>query len=262
MRIYLAVTPDNLREAACRSVRLAHAAYRIDPRSHLIRQEPPFRAEGDLMLLSDEGSSCTDRQNLCREVLRECGSRGFSGVAADFTQPPTPDRRAFLSSLNRALQQNRLTLFLPEEYAAIGGTALLCTALSGGSFRRRLEETVERYGANRVALDLQRLCMRFPLPCPEGEGEPLTQEAFSDLFRQLTPSVFYSSDLCARYFTYSQNGKHFFVLFDDADTLLQKVRIGQELGVATGFFMYPEVSDLLTELFPRSPRPQRAKNNR
>lgn len=41
-----------------------------------------------------------------------------------------------------------------------------------------------------------------------------------------SPSVFFSQDLCARYFTYTRNGETHFVLYDDADTLSQKLRTG------------------------------------
>jgi len=262
LRIYLAVTPDNLREASRWTKQLAHAAYRIGPDGHLTRQDP-LRAQGGLMLLSDEGCGpIPDGRALCREIFRECCTRGFSGVVADFTHPPSTDRDAFLRFLAALLQKNRMLLFTPETYACQNSSILICTAISGGSFRRRLEEAVGRYGAARVALDLQRLRMRFPLPCPGGEGIPLSAEELSVLQKELRPAVFYSADLCARYFTYSRDHKRYFVLFDDADTLLRKIRTAQELGIPNGFFMYPEVSDLLPELFPPRQNVSPTKNNR
>ena len=62
-------------------------------------------------------------------------------------------------------------------------------------------------------------------------------------------AVFFSGELCARYFTYRTLAADHFVLFDDAETLRRKARLGAELGAAAAFFMLPEVSDLLDDLF-------------
>ena len=52
----------------------------------------------------------------------------------------------------------------------------------------------------------------------------------------------------AKYFTYSAGNSTHFVLFDDAETLRQKVKLAQNLGIQTAFLMFPEVVDLLPEL--------------
>ena len=124
---------------------------------------------------------------------------------------------------------------------------LLCTALSGGSLQGRLEETCAAYGAQRLALDLERLMMDFPLPCPSGEGIRLSREELA--IRMQGRSVFYAEDLCARYFTYRRGGQTHFVLFDDAGTLRRKIEMGQALGIREGFVMLPEVEDLTGFLF-------------
>ena len=93
--------------------------------------------------------------------------------------------------------------------------------------------------------------MDFPLPGPSGEGTPLTGQALASMMEQRTPSVFYSRDLCAKYFTFTQEGEGHFVLFDDGDTILRKIRMGQELGVSFGLLQFPEVEDILPQLFPR-----------
>ena len=124
---------------------------------------------------------------------------------------------------------------------------LLCTALSGGSLQGRLEETCAAYGAQRLALDLERLMMDFPLTCPSGEGIRLSREELA--IRMQGRSVFYAEDLCARYFTYRRGGQTHFVLFDDAGTLRRKIEMGQALGIREGFVMLPEVEDLTGSLF-------------
>ena len=61
-------------------------------------------------------------------------------------------------------------------------------------------------------------------------------------------SVYFSRELMAKYFTYSAGSGTHFVLFDDAETLRQKVKLAQNLGIQTAFLMFPEISDLVPEL--------------
>ena len=113
------------------------------------------------------------------------------------------------------------------------------------SFLSRLSA---RLSARGMALDLERVMMDFPLPCPSGCGTPLTREELLALREKHPSSVYFSRELMAKYFTYSAgNGTHF-VLFDDAETLRQKVKLAQNLGIQTAFLMFPEISDLLPEL--------------
>ena len=179
--------------------------------------------------------------------------RSYTGVIADFEGPVSDARTAFLCRLGEVLARNRRQLLVPEPYGRLVPTArvLISTALSGGTLRQRLEEAAAVYGGDRLALDLQRLRMDFPLPCPSGEGRPLTGAELEGLLEKREPSLFYSGDLCAKYFTYTENGAGHFVLFDDAGTLSRKIRAGQELGIPFGLLQFPEVEDLLPQLFPQ-----------
>ena len=251
VQLYLAVTPDKLREAARYTDRLAHVAYRVGREGRLTRRDLLARTRGGLMVLGDQDCGIIrDPAALCRDVWRECGNRGYGGVLADFEKPPEADRTAFLEVLGRVLSRNGKRLFVPERYGGQVEQAavLICTALSGGNLREWLGECVLRFGQGRVALDLQRLRMSFPLPCPSGEGEPLDSRKFDEMLEKKQQSVFYSHDLCAKYFTFTDTGNSSFILFDDADTLRRKLRLGQDLWIGAGFFMYPEVEDLLPEL--------------
>lgn len=254
MQTYLAVTPGELQEAGKYGRAFAHVAYRIGPDSTLLRQNLLLQTRGGLLSASDrEAPYIEDPQALCAAVLRECGRRGYGGVLLDFEERPRRDRLAFAEQLGRALGPSRRALYLPESYAHTvpDGIALLCTAISGGSFAQRLQEAAAaRGGASRLALDVQRLRMDFRLPARSGEGEPLTEEAFRRLMEREQPAVFFSQDLCARYFTYSRDGETHFVLYDDADTLARKLRTGKGMGFAAAFLMWPEVRDIAPKLFP------------
>lgn len=258
MQLYLAVTPDKLREAARYTDRLAHVAYRVGRDGRLNRRDLLARTRGGVMVLGDQDCGpIRDPAALCRDVWRECGNRGYCGVLADFEQPPSPDRTVFLENLGRVLGRNGKGLFVPEDYGRQVGqaTVLICTALSGGNLQQRLEECAQHFGRGRLALDLQRLRMSFPLPCPTGEGQSLDRAELDKMLAQKRQSVFYSHDLCAKYFTFTDSGESRFVLFDDADTLRRKVSMGNDMGIGTGFLMYPETEDLLPELLGQRRQP-------
>ena len=253
MQIYLAATPDKLRTALGCTSRLAHVAYRIGSGGQLTCSGLPPGTWGGLMALNDRDCGpIRDREGLCRAIFRTCSSRRFAGVLADFEEPFSREKASLLQALCPLLRQSGRQLFVPEPYgeSVPGACVLLCTAISGGTLRQRLEEGVARFGRERTALDLQRLRMDFPLPCPGGQGDPLTAQALQALLDR-KPAIFYSADLCARYFTITRESRRRFILFDDAGTLLQKIHLGNSLGISTGFLMLPEVEDILPQLFPR-----------
>ena len=251
MRLFLTAAPAEYREAARWGLPLVHAAYRIGESSVLLRQSLPLQARGGLLRMGDRDvPAVADPDALCAAVERECLRRGYEGAAADFTEPPRADLAAFLRRLGPHLRARGLRLYVTEAYgnAAAEAAVLVGTALSGGNCTEYLTEAAERWGG-RLALDAERLRMDFPLPCPTGMGTPLSGAEFQALRERESPAVFFSPDLCARYFTYRREGEHRFVLFDDADTLREKLRIGAELGISTAFFSWPEVADIAGELF-------------
>ena len=207
------------------------------------------------MVLSDgDGCEIPDLSVLCKEVWRECEQRGFAGIVADFEQPFSEQRCLFLNQLCGVLQRNGRALFVPEAYGCEvkGAMVLICTAVSGGTLRQRLEEARKEFG-DRVALDVQRVRMEFPLPCPGGEGAALSRETLCKLLEE-KPAVFFSEDLCAKYFVRVCGCEPRFVLFDDAQTLRRKLRLAQGMGIMTAFVMFPEVEDILEELWGHNPQ--------
>ena len=143
------------------------------------------------------------------------------------------------------------TLIVPEQYGHCSEHALvmISSALSGGSLRQRLQEAQERFGRDRVALALQRVAEDFFLPSPSGSGTPLSQDELHRRIHQLSPSIFFSQELCARYFTYMsrESGAHF-VLFDDGATLRRKLEAAQSLDIRTVLAPWPEIADVTVAL--------------
>lgn len=249
MQIYLAITPQEVKDASRYTHTFAHVAYRIGPESTLLQQDLLLNTNYGLMSISDQDApQIDDAEKLAQAVTRECQRRNYSGVVLDFEAASTPDKRAFVKNLAEKLERKRYTLYVPEPYAISGAIVLINTAVSGGNFFTHLKETQTQYGGV-VALDAQRLAMDFTLPARTGVGQPLKMQQLTQLLEQESPSVFFSPDLCARYFTYTSQSQTHFILYDDAETLLRKLRVGNSLGFRGAFLMYPEVKDLLPRLF-------------
>ena len=222
MPLYLAATPDRLAQARAVTPRLAHVAYRLGSGSELLAASLPSTLRGGLMVVSDwDCPPLDDPDRLARQLARVCLRRGYAGAAADFDPPARPDRAALLQALLPLLASCGRALYVPEHYAAChGASVLLCTALSGGTLEGRLNQAASRYGAEHLALDLQRLAMDFPVPCPSGQGTALTRE-----------------------------GRTHFILFDDAQTLRRKLALARSQGIRDALVMLPEVEDILVPLF-------------
>ena len=250
-RIILTAPPDQSRAALGFGVPVAHMAYRLGGGPHLFRANLPVTAVGGLMVIDDAGfDGRGDPGPFCKEVVRECSLRGFTGVVCDFERPLSLSGR-ILSDLSGLLARQGWPLYVSESYARYSDSAkvLIPTALSGGTLQGRLEEAVERYGAERVVLAVERVAEDFYLPAPTGSGTRLTREELQQRMEERAPSVYFSSELCAHYYTYMNrdNGAHF-VLFDDGGSIRKKIQVARRLGIRQAMLPYPEVEDVLGEI--------------
>ena len=90
-----------------------------------------------------------------------------------------------------------------------------------------------------MTLAVQRVAEDFFLPSPSGSGTPLSQDELHRRIHQLSPSIFFSQELCARYFTYMsrETGAHFTipyqfiqVHFPGTGDMFSAVLVGELLG--------------------------------
>lgn len=250
MTVILAAPPDQ--QAALRfGVPVAHMGYRIGPGGRLARGNLPSMLRGGLLMLSDCGfTSQLGWENLCREILRECQDRHFEGVVADFETELNPQLGTLLAELFPQLEKQKLSFYVSEPYAGfcVGARVLVSTALSGGTLVQRLGEASHKYGAARIALDVQRVSMEFPLPCPGGIGAALPLFSLQKLLAEREPPVFFSPELCAYYFLLFEKEEYRLVLYDDACSILQKLHLARQFGIREAFLIFPEVQDIAREI--------------
>ena len=170
MQFYLAAgMGDTLPRGRFRPVR---AAYRLGPR--LLSAIGGGAVQGGMMLVGDS-RECGPHDVLARDIIRECLRRNYDGVVLDWYHKG-PDRGTLTALLGQLCPQYGLRLFVPEQYApyAAQATVLRNPAVSGGPLAACLEDGIRRYGAGRLALDLERLRLDFTLPHSANVRRPLT----------------------------------------------------------------------------------------
>ena len=229
---------------------VVHCRYRMGLGPHLYRARQGQAARGGLMgveLGKYDGRGSPEP--FCAEVLRECQARRFSGVVCRFPATPLPGLSEALGRLAEHCSRKGLGCWVSEPYGD-GSSAgvLIPTAISGGSLEGRLRDAVRRFGAERVAVWLDRSSEDFALPSPHGSGRPLSPEELEALRQRYGSACFFSDALCARYFTYMEGREGHFVLFDDLASLQKKLSLARQLGIGTVFLPAAELGELTEQL--------------
>jgi len=189
---------------------------------------PPER--GGAMLLGGDL-----RRDRTEDILRECRRRGLDTVLAGFGRFPALDTLRFCDGLLR----HGITPILSEEswVSGCGAELLISTALSGGTLEERIRLARDRCPA--LCLDFQRMHHRFPLPCPSGEGEELSPEELAEILRK-GGEPWLSRELRCKALSLGEGEEAAMLLYDDGESLREKVRLAAELSVRRGFFLWPE----------------------
>lgn len=251
--LILAVRPGRIHDAGgskgC-GLPLAHLAYRVGEGPHLFRANGPVTPHGGLMVMDAPRLDGTgEAEGFCHEVFRECAARKFTGVVCRFEGRVLPVLGEICARLSETCAQRGLFCCVSEPYGedAPSAKVLLSTAVSGGSLESRLEEAGKRFGP-RLAVWVERSAEDFLLPSPAGAGAPLTWEELERRKSEHSGHVFFSSELCAHYFTYMTGEKAHFVLFDDAGSMRKKLQVAERAGVDTAFLPFDSVGEILREI--------------
>jgi hypothetical protein len=254
LNLILTAPPAQTKDALAFGVPVAHMAYRLGVGPRLLRGSIPPSLRGGLLMMGDQGYPARPGNPtlFCQQVLRECASRGYCGVVADWENRPSPGQIALTQALEESLSSRGWPLYVTEGYGrhTRRTRVLISSAISGGSLAHRLREAGEAFGMERVALAVERSGEDFTLPARSGCGRRLTPAELHALAEEQHAPSYFSPDLCARYFTYrptGESGVHF-VLYDDGESIRKKLELARGLGVPYAVMAYPQVADLLPDV--------------
>lgn len=250
--LILVCTGRDTARAAARGLPVLHLCLAVTETGVLRRTQLPTVRTQCLLGLAEPPASLTDvsADRLAADLLFEAQRVDAPGVFADFERD-TPAARAILSAIDEALHGAGIPFYVPVSCGRPLSHAVLTTptALSGGSLTAYFSSLQGMYGAARVAAFLQPVSCDFMLPSATPDGAPLSAQARDSLLAESGAQTFFSRELCAKYFTYTDaDGRAHFVLFDDRSTLEAKLAQLAGCGVQTVFALYPDAEALLTPL--------------
>ncbi len=244
--LHLIAPPQQREEAAGTGLPLVHPLYRVN-RGRLLRMGNAPPPTGGVLLLGGHLGNQGTPQILMQDILRECTARSYTGILLDPEGAATPLLQRLIPLLEDMAIQRGWIFYLTEAYGTYASRAgvMISSALSGGSLEGRITQAQETFGRQRVALTLQPVAEDFNLPSLNGQGVSLSPSELADLRERLKPTVFFSQELCAHYFTYLKGNRGHMVLFDDRESLEKKRTVAEGLGVRRFFTAYPQVAEFL-----------------
>lgn len=252
--IILAAPLESVDAAARTGYPVAHMIYRIGRGYHLYRAQGTEHARGGMMVVDTDGLTGGGPSSaLVMEILGECEKKGFTGIVIDSGGRSTNALTALAAQLASGGAGRGLKVFVPEALAGAGErvAVLVPTALSGGTLSDHIGDALKKYGAGRVALEIERVRMDFTLPAVTGAGKELTAEELQSLMEQHHAQSFLSKELCAYYFTYRDKKGTRFVLYDNAASIRRKLAVASRFDIEYAFIFYPHVADIIDKLSER-----------
>lgn len=237
--------------AAQHGLPVLHLCLGITPGGALQRLQLPTVPMPCLLGLCDPPDKLALSCNVSRlaaDLVFEAQNRKALGVFADFERD-TPQNHALLTAFDTALHHAGLPFYAPLACGKSLSHAILTTptAISGGSLMTYISSLQATYGKSRIAAFLQPVSRDFILPSASPNGVPLSEADRLALLTKTGSQTFFSRELCAKYFTYTdQENRAHFVLFDDTSTLEAKLAQLSGCGVTSVFALFPDAEPLLT----------------
>lgn len=215
-----------------------HMNYRVGAGFQLLRgggKGKELGQKGQLLGVSTQSASPVGEVlPFCQQLVQEGKQREFRGIACFFPYSGNYGLHQVVAELDGLCKRENLEFFAPESYGKDmkRGFIMVSSALSGGTLEQRFEKVSARWGKERVVMEIEEMGEDFLLPSPRGSGDPVTGVEIGEIIAREGASVYFSTELCARYFTY-QNQEHSlrFVLFDDAGTVQEKIRLAKKWGL-------------------------------
>lgn len=240
---YIVAAPQDIKEAGRTAMKVIGLNYKISDDGALKKSVMTGGSE-IIMGISDQEITkpLIDTAKLCGDIFYEAKSGGYKGVLFDFENRGA-EMYPFVSALSYGLYERGLEHFAPERFhsAAPYAKLLITAAVSGGSFADMYENAVRKYGEQRLGFELSPTRSDFIIPSYSTEGKAISQEEFNVLVQRYNPSIYFSNELLAKYFTYRDgSGEFHFVIFDDAVTMQEKLSFFDKTQADSVFMLYSD----------------------
>ena len=247
---YIVAEPADIKQASRTAMKVIGLNYKISGDGGL-KKSVLTAGEQTVMGISDEEitNPVTNAEKLCCDIFYEAKSGGYRGVLFDF-ESRAAWMYPFVSALSYGLFERGLKHYVPERFhsAAPCAKLIINAAVSGGSFADMYGSAVQKYGKERISFELSPGRHDFIIPSYSAEGKALSQNEFDNITEKYHPSVYFSSELLAKYFTYRDStGNFHFVIFDDAATVQEKLAFFDNNRADSVFMLFSDWKRLFGE---------------
>lgn len=134
---------------------------------------------------------------------------------------------------------------IPDE--AVFEEAMPAACVSGGDISEYLRN-LARNGMTREIF-IPRHIRRFSMPSGNADGEKIPLRELSALLWQNDAKIFYSPQMILNYFFFREGASGIgYVLFDDARSISEKLRLAKKLGFENAYLSYHNICDIIRDI--------------
>ena len=248
INLILSVLPENLADTEHLGFDTAQMIYKVSPTGFLYRADCRNIA-GSVMVLDLSPLKDSARESyLIDDIIYELDTHNYRALLLDIVASVLPCHHSCARELEKQCISSGKKLFVCQSLSESckNASVLIPSAISGGTLSGRLREAKKQYG--KIALEIDISLVDFILPSRNGQGKELSLEQLVNIKNRYHCQGFFSSDLCAHYFTYRANGQTHFVLYDNRYSVERKLLEAEKEGLDTAFVFYPHVKNIVTEL--------------
>ena len=241
LKRFIVATSADISAADNCSSSCVHLIYRINESGMLQRAQAYTPPRKNIMGIYDDGglAKC-DIERLIRDIITEFMRRNYVGILFDVSS--SPEIITSMQKICSVLSQKKILHFIPINLASISIDAKLIvpSSISGGSIYEMLNSLKEKYTASRLCIEIIRTRNDYTMPSYNPEGVFLSSEEYKNIIEKYSPHCFFSQELACKYFTYHTSENTHFVLYDDSETVIYKIKMAEKLGLFSAFLLYSE----------------------
>ena len=198
----------------------------------------------DVLVISSDGADI----HITPSIYDECRRRACRSVFLDANEQ-NRSCAGTLGEISASLSRRGVSVFCPLAAAAAcpDATPVAECSVSGGELSEYISYLLRAHG--RIALSIPRRCTEFSMPVFSSAGRDLSVRELRNLRDRYGAPCFFSPQLVSNYFIYSSGPDTAgFVLFDDARTISEKIRLARRSGIENVFLAYREISDIFEDI--------------
>lgn len=211
----------------------------------LLAENIPSDTYGDIMIISADNIG----EHITPAIYDECRRREYHAVFLDADEKNYGISQA-LSSVSESLTRRGVSVFCPLSFSDICPKAIPVAeaAASGGVLSEYISHLTKKH--KRLALAIPLTCAAFSMPVTSScAGQTLSQRELRRIKDTYSAKPFFSPQMLVNYFIYSPaHSECRFVLFDDARTVSEKIRLAKRAGVSDIFLTYREIADIADDI--------------